>query len=86
MTERHFDAEAVAKLKKLVDEGIQVMYELESLKSGLRETVNEMAEELEIKSATLNKAIKIAYKASMHDERSKLSEVEEILDIVGKNQ
>lgn len=86
MTERHFDAEATAKLKKLVDEGIQVMYELESLKSGLKETVNEIAEELEIKPATLNKAIRIAYKASILDERNKLSEVEEILDIVGKNQ
>ena len=58
--------EEKARLKKLIDEGMQVTYEVETLKEGLRETVKAVAQELDIKPALINKAIKIAHKQDWH--------------------
>jgi hypothetical protein len=60
---RIFNAEEKARLKRLIDEGCQVQYEIETLKEGLSETVKAIAEEMDVKAATLNKAIKVAHKA-----------------------
>jgi len=79
-----FNAEEQARLKKLIDEGCQVTYEIESLKEGLRETVKAIAEEMDLKPATLNKAIKVAHKASFQDEFDKFDELETILETVGR--
>ena len=79
-----FSQPDVEKLKQLVSEGIQVTQEMETLKEGLRDTVKAVAEELDIKPATLNKAIKIAYKAELHKEREKFDELETILESVGR--
>lgn len=81
---RTFNAEEVARLKRLIDEGCQVTYEIDTLKEGLRDTVKAIAEEMDIKPATLNKAIKVAHKASLGDERDKFDELETILEAVGK--
>ena len=40
-----FNTEEVARLKKLIQEGDQVLYEVDSLQVGLRETVKAIAEE-----------------------------------------
>ena len=45
-----FNQEEVARLKKLIQEGDQVLYEVESLQVGLRETVKAIAEEMDIKT------------------------------------
>lgn len=82
---RAFNQEEVARLKRLIDEGIQVNHELDALKEGLRDTVKAIAEEIDLKPAVLNKAIKVAYKASLGDEREKFDELETILDAVGRN-
>ena len=79
-----FSTSDVDKLKRLVNEGIQVTQEIEVLKEGLRDTVKAIAEELQIKPATLNKAIKIAYKAEFHKEREKFDELETILESIGR--
>jgi transposase-like protein len=81
---RTFNAEEKARLKKLIDEGCQVQYEIDTLKEGLRDTVTAIAEEMDIKSATLNKAIRIAHKAKFTDERNNFDELETILEAVGK--
>ena len=81
---RTFNAEEVARLKRLIDEGCQVTYEIDVLKEGLRETVKAIAEEMDIKPGTLNKAIKVAHKASLGDERDKFDELETILEAVSK--
>lgn len=81
---RTFNEEEKARLKRLIDEGCQVSYEIEALKEGLRETVNAIAEEMDLKSAILNKAIKVAHKATLGDERDKFDELETILEAVGK--
>jgi len=89
MTERQtnrvsWKQEDIARLKKLMDEGCQVMQEMEDLKAGLSETVKAIAEELDVKAAHLNKAIKIAHKATLQDERDKLVEIEDILEAAGR--
>ena len=50
-----FNQEEVARLKRLIQEGDQVLYEVESLQVGLRETVKAIAEEMDIKPAILMK-------------------------------
>ena len=79
-----FNEEEKARLKKLINEGMQVTYEIETLKEGLRETVKAIAEEMELKPGVLNKAIRIAHKASFQDEFDKFDELETILETVGR--
>jgi len=81
---RSFNAEEVARLKRLIDEGCQVSYEVDSLKEGLRDTVKAIAEEMDIKATILNKAISVAHKAKLGEERDKFDELETILEAVGK--
>ena len=69
-----FNSEEVARLKKLIQEGDQVLYEVDALQTGLRETVKAIAEEMEIRPAILNKAIKIAHKANFGEESDKFDE------------
>ena len=76
--------EDVARLKKVVSEGCQVLQEVDDLKAGLSDTVKAIAEEMDIKPANLNKAIKIAHKANFHEAKDDFDEVEDILDITGR--
>ena len=81
---RTFNAEEKARLKKLIDEGCQVNYEIDILREGLRDTVKAIAEEMDIKPGVLNKAIRVAHKASFGDERDRFDELETILETVGR--
>mgnify|MGYP001391191486 FL=1 len=79
-----FNQEEVARLKKLIQEGDQVLYEVDALNTGLRETVKAIAEEMDVKPSILMKAVKIAHKAKFTDERDNFDELETILEAVGK--
>jgi hypothetical protein len=79
-----FGTEDVAKLKNLMQEGVQVMTEVETLNEGLKDTVKHIAEEMGIKPAVLNKAIKIAHKAEFHKHRDDFDTLETILESVGR--
>jgi len=76
----------VARLKTLVTDGCSVLQEVEDLNAGLNETVKAIAEELEIKPAQLKKVIKIAYKASLQEEKDKFDEIEDLLGVIGRGQ
>ena len=80
-----FNQEEIARLKKLITEGDQVLYEVDALNTGLRETVKAIAEEMDIRPAILNKAIKVAHKANFGEESDKFDELETILAAVGKD-
>lgn len=82
---KSFKQEDILRLKQLVTEGCQVNQEIDDLKEGLKETVKAIAEEMEIKPSQLNKVIRIAYKASIAEEREALDEIEDILSAVGRN-
>jgi len=79
-----FGTEDVAKLKNLMQEGVQVMTEVETLNEGLKDTVKHIAEEMGIKPAIINKAIKVAYKGELHKHRDDFDTLETILESVGR--
>ena len=78
-----FSGDQKAKLTQLVNEGMQVMREVETLNEGLRDTVKAVAEELQIKPSILNKEIKIAHKAEFTKEQQDHQLLEDILSTVG---
>ena len=82
--DRTFSLDQKNKLTQLINEGIQVMQEVETLNGGLNDTVKAIAEEMEIKPGILKKAIKLAYKAEFGREQSDHSLLETILVTVGK--
>ncbi len=82
---RTFSETEINKLKQIVSEGVQVHSEVDTLKEGLSETVKAIAEELDIKPAVLNKAIRTAYKADLEDKREALGDLEDILVAVGRD-
>ena len=84
MSARMFGSAEKAKLTQLINEGMQVMMEVETLTGGLNDTVKAIAEELEIKPAVLKKAIKIAHKASLTQTNQEHDELNQILEAVGK--
>jgi hypothetical protein len=84
MSTRMFGSAEKAKLTQLINEGMQVMQEVETLQEGLKDTVKAIAEELEIKPALLSKAIRIAHKAKLGETNKENEELNTILETVGK--
>lgn len=84
MSARSFNNEAKIKLTQLVNEGMATLHEIDTLNEGLNDTIKAIAEELEIKSSTLKKAIKIAHKASLGQANKDHEELNTILETVGK--
>jgi len=79
-----------AKVKELINQGVAITRDVETLREGLKETVDAIAGELEIKKTVLNKAIRVAYKMqenrdALADGREELDEIEEILLIANRN-
>jgi transposase-like protein len=81
---RTFNGEAKIKLTQLINEGMSVMHEIDTLQGGLNDTIKAVAEELEIKASTLKKAVRIAHKASLGQTNKDHEELNTILETVGK--
>ena len=81
---RSFNGDAKIKLTQLINEGMTVLQEIEDLNTGLNETIKAIAEELEIKPATLKKAVKIAHKAKLGETNRDHEDLNTILESVGK--
>lgn len=77
-------AEDTKKLKRVIDEGLKITQEIDDLKGGFKDVVKAVAEELQLKPAAINKAIKAAYKATLEADKDAMNEVEEILAAVGR--
>lgn len=84
MTSKIFNSEQKAKLIQIVNEGMQVLHEIETLNGGLTDTIKAVAEELEIKPAVLKKAVRLAHKAQFGQEQQNHELLETILTTVGK--
>lgn len=76
-----YGPEERAKLERLINEGSNVLREVEDLQEGLKETVKAVAEELQIKPSWINKAIKIAHKDNWKEHEAEWEEIEGILGI-----
>ena len=84
MEDRTFSSEQKAKLTQVINEGMQVMMEVETLNGGLSDTIKAVAEELDIKPGILKKAIKLAHKSEFGKEQQDHALLENILTTVGK--
>ena len=84
MDNKTFSGEQKAKLTQIINEGMQVMHEIETLTGGLNDTVKAVAEEMEIKPSILKKAIKVAHKAEFGKTQQEQELLETILTTVGK--
>lgn len=81
---RTFNSNEKVKLTQLVNEGLAVMTEIETLQEGLNDTIKAIAEELEIKPSVLKKAIRIAHKSRLGEANKEHEELNTILETVGK--
>tara|TARA_Y100001949_G_C15812972_1_gene254306 strand:- start:226 stop:486 length:261 start_codon:yes stop_codon:yes gene_type:complete len=86
MSARTYGPEEQAKLKRIVDEGSNVLQEIEDLNAGLKDTVKAVAEELEVKPALINKAIKIAHKGEWSKYSEAFDSLENLIIAVGKDK
>lgn len=84
MSTKSFTGEQKIKLTQLINEGMAVLHEIETLQGGLTDTVKAVAEELEVKPTILKKAIKLAHKAEFGKEKQDHETLETILETVGK--
>lgn len=84
MEQKTFNGDQKIKLNQIINEGMAVMHEIETLQGGLTDTIKAVAEELEIKPAILKKAIKLAHKAEFGKEKQDHEILETILETVGK--
>jgi hypothetical protein len=76
--------DAKLKLTALVNEGISVMHEIDTLQGGLNDTIKAIGEELEIKPSILKKAVRTAFKASLTQSNQDHQLLNEVLEVVGK--
>jgi len=86
MSSRTYGADEKAKLERLVNEGANVLREVEDLNEGLKETVKAVAEELDIKPSLINKAIKIAHKGDWAKYADDFDDLETLVVTVGKDK
>jgi hypothetical protein len=84
MTTKTFNGDQKIKLTQIINEGMTVMHEIDTLNGGLNDTIKAIAEELEVKPAILKKAIKLAHKAEFGREKQDHETLETILETVGK--
>ena len=86
MSARTYGPEEQAKLKRIIDEGSNVLQEVEDLNAGLKDSVKAVAEELEVKPALINKAIKIAHKGEWSKYSEAFDSLENLIIAVGKDK
>ena len=86
MSDRTYGVEEKAKLERLVNEGANVMQEIDELSAGLKDTVKAVAEELDMKPSLINKAIKVAFKGDWHKVADEFDDLETLVATVGKDK
>ena len=82
--QKTFNGDQKIKLIQIINEGMQVTQEIETLTGGLNDTVKASAEELDIKPNVLKKAIRLAHKSEFGREQQDHELLEQILTTVGK--
>jgi DNA-binding MarR family transcriptional regulator len=83
---RVFNQDEKTKLTQIINEGLSVLNEIETLNGGLNDTIKAIAEELDIKPSILKKAVKTAYKSSLTQTNQDHEDLNTILETVGRTQ
>ena len=84
MAVKNFNDGKKQKLIQIISQGSQVLGEVDDLKTGLRDTVKSIAEELELKPGLINKAISIAHKGNYQNISDDMDTLDSILTAAGK--
>ena len=84
MAVKNFNDGERQKLIQIISQGSQVLGEVDDLRTGLRDTVKSLAEELELKPALINKAISIAHKGNYQNLSDDMDTLDSILTAAGK--
>lgn len=72
------------KLKQFMDQGLNVLQEMADLRDGLKDTAKNLADELGVKPAVLNKALRTAFKSSLENQKEEMDQVESVLINTGR--
>ena len=81
---RNFNDAEKQKLIQIINQGSQVLGEVDDLKTGLKDTVKALAEELELKPAVINKVITIAHRDNYQGASDDMDLIDSILTAAGK--
>ena len=84
MAVKNFNDGEKQKLIQIISQGSQVLGEVDDLRTGLRDTVKSLAEELELKPALFNKAISIVHKGNYQNLSDDMDTLDSILTAAGK--
>ena len=84
MAVKNFNDGEKQKLIQIISQGSQVLGEVDDLRTGLRDTVKSLAEELELKPTLINKAISIAHKGNYQNLSDDMDTLDSILTAAGK--
>ena len=84
MAVKNFNDSEKQKLIQIISQGSQELGEVDDLRSGLKDTVKSIAEELELKPALINKAISIAHKGNYQNISDDMDTLDSILTAAGK--
>ena len=84
MSVRNFNDAEKQKIIQIINQGSQVLGEVDDLKSGLKDTVKALAEELKLKPAIINKAVAIAHKDNYKGVSDDMDLLDSILTAAGK--
>lgn len=80
--------EETTKIKQTIAAGEQVLTEIDELKESMTDYVKDLSEELDIKPAIINKAIKLAHKQrkenAIENAQEEMNIVEQLLAAAGK--
>ena len=79
-----YNSEQKAKLNQMINEGMQVMREVEDLNAGLNDSIKAVAESMDLKPSVLKKAIRIAHKSKLGEVNQDHEETVHNLETVGK--
>lgn len=80
---RTFTSDDLLKLKEIISQGIKIHQQVDDLREGLKETVKEVANVLNVKPKLINSAIRTAYKENLEEKKADVEDLEEILHISG---
>ena len=84
MAVKNFNDSEKQKLIQIISQGSQVLGEVDDLRTGLRDTVKSLSQELEIKSSLINKAIAIVHKGSYQNLSDDMDTLDSIFTAAGK--
>ena len=81
---RNLTVEEKAMLVHVIEQGVNTLQEIAEMRESMKEDVAALADNLDVKPAIVNRAIRVAYKRNMSEMKTAISDVEDLLDAAGR--